>query len=334
MSNIATTRGAAVPANIAKMFGLQSVADFAGDLSGGVNRGYPVLRIKGKTWKISQGGVEEIIMRPGTDDEPASALEVVILKANKNISKVWYANGYAEGSDAKPDCFSNDGIEADASVLNPPVASRKCAVCPNNAWGSKISEQGSKGKACADSRRIAVANPDDLKNPMLLRVPAASLKPLAQYGDSLANRGVPYFAVITRMGFDPAAAFPSITFRLSGVVTEEQAPAILEALAAPVLEDIMGARPSAAAAPAVSAAQVPAALMQAAAQAPAPAATPAPAPAKAVRRAAAPAPAPVQEAAPAAAPAPAKEATAPVMVAKDDGDFDSKLDALLGGLGD
>lgn len=38
---------------------------------------------------------------------------VVILKAGPagdKLSKVYYASGYTEGSDAKPLCYSNDGI--------------------------------------------------------------------------------------------------------------------------------------------------------------------------------------------------------------------------------
>jgi len=44
----------------------------------------------------------------------------------------------------------------------------------------------------------------------------------------LAPKGVPPFAVVTRVGFDASASHPQLTFRASKVVTNDQAEAILE----------------------------------------------------------------------------------------------------------
>lgn len=209
--------------------------ELAANVGGG---GYPVFSIKGKVFALVRSGERETLMNPNDPDEVATSINVVILKANPNLSKVFYSSGYTEGSDAKPDCFSNDGTAPDPSVEHPQA--KKCAVCPKNQWGSRISENGSKGKACADSRRLAVANPDNIEDPILLRAPAATLKPLAEYGSALAKKGIPYNAVVTKVGFDPEAASPKLTFKPIGFLTEEQFAQVHAVLEEPVVESILG----------------------------------------------------------------------------------------------
>jgi len=61
--------------------------------------------------------------------------------------------------------------------------------------------------------RLAIAPPDQLNDPMLLRVPAASLKTLGQYGQQLGKRGVEPHHVVTKIGFDYNVAHPALTFK-------------------------------------------------------------------------------------------------------------------------
>ena len=259
---------------------LQGMAGQNDDLSGGVSQGYAVLSYKGKTWALSQGGNRTIIMRPNSVDEPASALEVVIVKANPHLSKVYYPGGYVEGSDAKPVCYSNDGHGPAADAVQP--QSSTCAGCPRNAWGSRITENGSKGKECSDSRRVAVVPSGDLGNPMLLRVPAATLKDLAAYADMLSRRNAPYCAVVTRIAFDPAVAHPKFTFKALRWLSAEEAAKVAETLNMDVIGHITGATERAAPMANDGLGQAPAHVQIAA---PAPQAAPqrpAPAPARAV----------------------------------------------------
>lgn len=190
------------------------------DLSAGVAGGYPILSIKGKVWHILQNGERHLVTRPGTDDEPASALRVVILKANPNVSKLFYREGYEEGSKEKPTCYSNDGVAPAMDAQE--RQSKKCATCPHNAWGSRITENGAKGKACSDSRRIAVAAAGEIDNPMLLRIPAATLRDLAAFGTMLDKRNVPYHAVMTKISFDHSVAHPKLVFKAEGFLTADQ----------------------------------------------------------------------------------------------------------------
>jgi len=204
--------------------------------------GFPVMSIKGKVFTLVKDGERETLMNPSDPDEPATSINVVLLKANAGLSKVWYAKNYVEGSDAKPDCFSHNGDVPDPSVENAPAS--KCSLCPKNQWGSKISDDGRKMKACSDSRRLAIANPDDLEQPMLLRVPAASLKPLAEFGAELEKRGIPYNACITKVGFDHEAASPKLTFKRVGFVTEADYKKITGAVAGEKVQAILGASQS------------------------------------------------------------------------------------------
>jgi hypothetical protein len=208
MSNDLTSLAGAVPAHIRAAFGQPSNAD----LAAGVSAGYPIISYKGKVWHIVEGGERTLVtIGEGRNaNDPAASLEAVIVRANPALNKVYYPDGYEEGSTERPLCHSDDGVlpSNDAQEKQSPA----CGTCPHNEWGSKISDTGSRGKACADSRRMAVAAVDDIENPMLLRCPAASLKTLLAYGQQLEKRGWPYQALVTRIGFDASLAYPSLTF--------------------------------------------------------------------------------------------------------------------------
>lgn len=318
MSNLVPFESGNLPAY------LQNRAPVVNDLGANVGGGFPVMSIKGKVFTMVKGGVRTLLRNPNDEDAAASSIMVVLLKANSGLSKVWYANGYVEGSTEAPDCFSHDGIAPDPAAEH--KQANKCVGCPKNVWGSKISDGGQKLKACADSRRVAIADLDNLNDPILLRVPAATLKPLADYGAMLASRQAPYNAVLTKIGFDPESASPKLTFKPAGWLTDAQFRQVEEVVAGDVVADILGVTgvvPVGDGAAELDAGSPPAgAVAPAAAPAPRPrAAKPTPAPAAAA--AAAPAPAPVA-AAPAPAPTPAPVVTTDNLEA----DLDSMLDGL------
>jgi hypothetical protein len=163
----------------------------------------------------------------------------VLVKANKQNSKVFYIKGYQEGAEnQKPDCMSNDGIKPEAGVEAPQAKS--CAACPHNQWGSKIGENAGKGKACQDSVRLAVSTSDMINDPYLLRVPPASIKALGEYGKMLAKRGVGYNMVLTRIGFDMEAPTPKLTFKAMGFLADEAYAEVKEVAAGDVVQAILG----------------------------------------------------------------------------------------------
>lgn len=243
------------------------------DLTAHAGTGFPIISIKGKVFTVSREGEKTVIPNPKDPDSPASNIDMVLVKANKATAKVWYANGYTEGSDTKPDCFSNDGVRPDPSSTNKQAAS--CAACAKNVWGSKISSEGGqrKGKACADSVRIAVATPDQINDPYFIRVPAASIRNLGEYGKMLAKRGVSYQMVVTKIGFDPTSPTPLLTFKPIGFLPEADYAKVKEEATGDVVQVILGSsmgdpEPSSAAEPA--AAQEAAAVVEKAKVAPKP----------------------------------------------------------------
>ena len=208
--------------------------------------GFPVISIKGKVFHIQRGDVRELVTKTGTDDEPAPSLEVVILSVNPNKSKVYYNTGFIEGSVAKPTCYSNNGVSPAEDAEE--QQSKKCNVCPHNQWGSRITDSGGKGKACGDSMRLCVAAAGMINDPMLLRVPAATLKTLGLYGTQLSKRGVEPQYVITKVGFDYNVAHPALTFKAVRFVEEAELALVEDTLVeeAELIDQITGVteRPS------------------------------------------------------------------------------------------
>ena len=188
-------------------------------LSTGGGAGFPSISIKGKVFHIRRGDSNTLITQPGDNEAPASSIEVVILNGNPGTAKVWYNAGYSEGSDTKPNCYSNDGVKPAADAAEPQSSS--CATCAKNVWGSRISETGAKGRECGDSKRLAVATLNAVEDAMLVRIPAGSLKTFNEYLKFLATRGVEnYQAVVTKIGFDYSVAHPALTFKAVGYVDE------------------------------------------------------------------------------------------------------------------
>lgn len=207
-TNMTTFNPNQMPADISRFVGNTGLVS---DLTSGAEAGFPVLSIKGRVFRVKYGGEERVLQHQG---QPIFALDVVLVKANPNLSKLYYAKAYAEGDDAPPACSSANGIIPDAGVSLP--QSPTCALCQHNVWGSKITPQGTKTKACADTRRVALIPERDLEcktwgAPLLLRIPAASLQPLSEYARTILG-GKPYSAVVTRISFDLDVAYPKLTF--------------------------------------------------------------------------------------------------------------------------
>jgi hypothetical protein len=217
------------------------VAALNSDLTAHAGSGFPVISIKGKVFAVVRDGDREIQMNPKDPDSAATSLNVVLLKANKGTSKVFYIKGYDKDSSEgqKPDCYSQDGIEPAADSQN--KQAKKCATCPHNQWGSRVSEKGAtKGKACSDTVRMAVAPAGQINDAMLLRVPPASIKALGEYGQMLAKRGVGYNMVVTKVGFDLQAESPKLTFSAIGLLDDDGFAEVQEIAASDVVSNILG----------------------------------------------------------------------------------------------
>ena len=240
MNIIPFDSGSGLPSFLKKV----DVAALNSDLTAHAGGGFPVISNKGKVFAVVRDGERELQMNPKDPDSAATSLNVVLLKVNKGTSKVFYLKGYdkdtSEGQ--KPDCYSNDGIEPAADAQN--KQAKKCATCAHNQWGSRISERGAtKGKACADAVRMAVAPAGQLNDAMLLRIPPASIKAIGEYGQMLAKRGVGYNMVVTKVGFDLQAESPKLTFAPVGLLDDEGFAEVQEIIQSDIVASILGSNP-------------------------------------------------------------------------------------------
>ena len=214
----------------------------AEDWVSGQVSGFPVLSLKGKVFHIVRGDEKELITRPDDEDEPATSLQLIILKTHKGVARTYYADQYEEGYAEKPDCYSNDGIAPAADAEDPQA--KKCAVCPHSQWGSRITDNGKKGKACSEVKRLAVAEPGAEDDPMLLRLPPTSLKNWDTYLRNLIKKGANPSMVITKIGFDSSVSHQLLTFKPVGFVDEEMSEAVADMQDNEVVEAIIGHGPA------------------------------------------------------------------------------------------
>ena len=240
MNIIPFDSGSGLPSFLKKV----DVATLNADLTAHAGGGFPVISIKGKVFAVVRDGERELQMNPKDPDSAATSLNVVLLKVNKGTSKVFYLKGYdkdtSEGQ--KPDCYSNDGVEPAADAQN--KQAKKCATCAHNQWGSRISERGAtKGKACADAVRMAVAPAGQLNDAMLLRIPPASIKAIGEYGQMLAKRGVGYNMVVTKVGFDLQAESPKLTFAPVGLLDDDGFAEVQEIVQSDIVASILSSNP-------------------------------------------------------------------------------------------
>ena len=204
----------ALPAHIAAFQNL--FGNIGQNVVGGVKTGgHPRISIKQSRWRLQEGADEEVVQ--------SLTLDVMIVGANPSMSKVWYAGAYdPKATEFKaPDCFSDNGVGPSATCEKPQCAT--CTLCPNNVWGSKVSTNGKKTKACADYKKLAVVLAHDADAPVYeLRVPPASIGDLARVMQKMVNNGIPVPAVIFQLSFDPSADHPKIVFNPLGYANEQQ----------------------------------------------------------------------------------------------------------------
>ena len=196
------------------------------DAAAGISTGFPArIKMSGKQFVLVNGSGEETPVKQGDlflAEDGNAYLPSVVLRAKKEIQKAWYATKYNPNADASaPDCFSNDGLSPADGIASPQCTT--CAACPQNAWGSGTDQSGTAtaGKACTDSKVIAVFCKGSV---FKLKMPPSSLKNWGLYVKELTNRGIPVGNVKTLLGFDEKATFPVLTFSFGGFLAEAQLP--------------------------------------------------------------------------------------------------------------
>lgn len=207
---------------------LQGAAPSAADeFTGGLTVSFPLmfLSVRGKEFRLRKDGQEL-----NTRHREISA---VFVAARNGVSKRFYAKKYQSGTTEAPDCSSRDGIRPD--VANP--VAPDCRNCPNNQFGSRITESGKEGKACSDYKRLIVWLIGIAADPVVLDVSATSLKApkgqtttelmLRDYLTQLAKHGMDATQVVTKIAFTDAE-YPQLCFAFERLVTEDEFKTVLD----------------------------------------------------------------------------------------------------------
>jgi hypothetical protein len=285
--------------------------------------------LKGNRFRLIVNGIEEAILEQ-------NSMELVIVGASPGVGRLFFGADYDADVKSHPLCYSADGITPGQDVINP--QSVKCAVCPQNQKGSKITQGGDKTKACSYFKRMAVSWLGDDKHRVFqldgkaLTIfgqgePAQNKFTLSEYGNKLKTRGLDPAHMVTKVSFDPQSSVPKLYFSPLRMITEEEAGWVQDLVNSEEVKSVVtitaitDASDAESEAPAVQSAPVakPVVAPKPAAAAPRPVAQPKPA--------AAPAPAPTVAKATLVKAAAPKPAPAPVVKEVETGNSD--LDAFL-----
>ena len=231
-----------LPAYLADEKTRTELAAYNDDVSSGQQ--FPTLSIKGKVFTLNKDGERKRLMK--NEDEVLQTIQVTVVRANPN-ARVFYAGEYVEGTEgeaARPDCYTNDGTVPASDARDP--QSPKCAICPRAVWGT--GNRG-EGTACTVNTRLAIVAPELLAagnaEPTLLRVPAGSRRNFSDFVNITKRHGSPYFAAVVKVGFDPEAPAPKLTFKLMGYLNDEAFAGVRKLVDDQTVLDMVGVTPKA-----------------------------------------------------------------------------------------
>lgn len=228
---LTTFQAGTVPAHVTAFLGDQETNTALGGVT------VPSLSPQGKVWTIGLDGNKTKLEKRDNDGEivPVGVMRVVILDFAKRRGRAYYEGAYDPEKESAPLCWSADGVEPNANA--PQLQAKKCADCPKAVKGSKVTEQGKATAACSQHRMLALVPVNKLDfTPLRLKIAITSdfdkQSPqhaqqgwfaFGQYLDYLKSSGVTHTAaVVTKMKFDPNAAYPKILFAADRWLTPEE----------------------------------------------------------------------------------------------------------------
>lgn len=217
MSNDLATIPNQLPAHLQQYANPEVAAEFEGGVAGGFP--LPFLSIRGKEFRLRKDGQEY--------NTRLRELPVVMIAARPTLSKRYYDKQYSSGSIDAPRCSSRDAVTPDvAEPIND-----KCATCPMNAWGSRVTESGKQAKACQDYKRIVIWPLELTQEPLVLDVAATSLRApkgqagnvmmLRDYTQVLKKHQMAPHMVVTKLQFTDAE-YPQVCFAFERFVEEDE----------------------------------------------------------------------------------------------------------------
>jgi hypothetical protein len=158
------------------------------------------------TFFSTKGG----ILSFGNVPVPNNTMDVIAIGSLHE--NVYYKEAFG-GNVQSPNCyaFSLTGTGMVPHAEADDKQAEACDVCPHSKWNSDPG--GGKGKACKQMRRVAFMPEAALESPEAiakatvgyLRIPVTSVKNWSAHVQSIAARGLPPFAVVTRVRLVPDA---------------------------------------------------------------------------------------------------------------------------------
>ena len=127
-------------------------------------------------------------------------------------------------------CASADGITPSEKISAPQA--KQCAVCPQSSWGSRITPNGKRARACTEYATLKLLVLDE-PNYALLRVPSTSLKSFRAYEKSLSSRGYGLKGVVTFITSQPKENFNLLVFKVVRFLENNELMAIKSLSASP-----------------------------------------------------------------------------------------------------
>lgn len=232
------------------------IADFFKEESNITERNtVPTLSYEGKVWTVSMNGQKTKLMKQDENGDQVAmpVMRVVILDYNRNRGRTYYEGSYDPAKPGTPSCWSEDGIKPHAQVTAPP--SSRCDLCPMSVKGSRVTEQGKGVAACSQHRMIAVVPANNLDAPPL-RMKLALTSDWDQKSPELEAKGWYAFknytdflrtlqaghtaALVTKMQFDPNAAFPKVLFSPDRWLEPDELEKVRKMTNAPEIKTLLG----------------------------------------------------------------------------------------------
>ena len=152
----------------------------------------------------SGGGISfEIPTEDPERPDSANALEGVIV--HHQPKNVYFRDAFGQGDSKLPDCSSADG---ETGIMTASGAEKKCATCRFNQFGSAAS---GNGKACQNRIDLYIMREGEMF-PVVLSLPATSIKAFKDYLKSIVLRGKRMNQVETSITLKKAKSGDGITY--------------------------------------------------------------------------------------------------------------------------
>jgi hypothetical protein len=166
-------------------------------------------------------------------------VDVVIIDVNEHISKIFFGldKPYDPNNPTPPLCFSDNGLAPSTAAGQPQAPT--CAACPQNVWGSKISQMGSAVKQCADQQKISIYVPEYSDGLFLLRIPPGSFANWRAYMAKFAGAKLDPDRVLTRISFEQGAV-GTLVFQSPGYITEAMAGVVGQMIESRASDQLIG----------------------------------------------------------------------------------------------